>query len=219
MRSRMIIFGAAVLYCGTAGSTMGANINRKATFPPVAGKPYTISSYKYTNDSVPRRSHEALAAPITVSDATGTETLHTKLDFIPSDIHIEYKFANRSLTLVIHNVWKEDTKGGTFKWKWMKPENEDFPRWRVCDKRNADGSLAERTCCTNDASLFGCQDAEPCSSETCALGMDPEGADEPVGGAIPTVSEWGLVVMTLLGVTIGTIIFARRRMRGTASTG
>ena len=29
--------------------------------------------------------------------------------------------------------------------------------------------------------------------------------------AIPTVSEWGLIVMTLLGMTLGTIIFTRRR--------
>ena len=46
-------------------------------------------------------------------------------------------------------------------------------------------------------------------AETC------EECDNP----IPTVSEWGLVVMTLLGLTVGTIVFARRRMRGTASAG
>ncbi len=28
---------------------------------------------------------------------------------------------------------------------------------------------------------------------------------------IPTVSEWGLIILTLLGLTLGTIVFARRR--------
>ena len=41
----------------------------------------------------------------------------------------------------------------------------------------------------------------------------------PSENPIPTVSEWGLVVMTLLGLTVGTIIFARRRARGAPSAG
>ena len=32
-----------------------------------------------------------------------------------------------------------------------------------------------------------------------------------VGGEIPTVSEWGLIVLTLLGMVLGTIMLARRR--------
>lgn len=35
----------------------------------------------------------------------------------------------------------------------------------------------------------------------------------------PSVSEWGLVVMTLVGLAAGTIVFSRRRLRGEASTG
>ncbi len=35
--------------------------------------------------------------------------------------------------------------------------------------------------------------------------------DARSAGAIPTVSEWGLIVMTLLLLTAGTIVFARRR--------
>ena len=31
------------------------------------------------------------------------------------------------------------------------------------------------------------------------------------GEAIPTVSEWGLIVLTLLGMTAGTVMFGRRR--------
>lgn len=33
----------------------------------------------------------------------------------------------------------------------------------------------------------------------------------PVDKRVPTVSEWGLIVMTLVGLTAGTIVFARRR--------
>ena len=35
---------------------------------------------------------------------------------------------------------------------------------------------------------------------------------------IPTVSEWGLIVLTLLGLTFGTVMLARRRSQvaGTA---
>ncbi len=33
-----------------------------------------------------------------------------------------------------------------------------------------------------------------------------------LGDAIPTVSEWGLVVTTLLGATAGTLVFGRRRV-------
>ena len=34
---------------------------------------------------------------------------------------------------------------------------------------------------------------------------------EPPSGAIPTASEWGLIVMTLLLLTAGTILVGRRR--------
>lgn len=36
---------------------------------------------------------------------------------------------------------------------------------------------------------------------------------------VPTVSEWGLVVLTLLGMTIGTIRHARRRVQRVGETG
>ena len=38
----------------------------------------------------------------------------------------------------------------------------------------------------------------------------PAGPIEP-SNVIPTVSEWGLIIMTLLALTAGTIVFARRR--------
>ena len=39
----------------------------------------------------------------------------------------------------------------------------------------------------------------------------------PDAAEIPTVSEWGLIVLTLLGMTAGTIILARRRRPATAA--
>ncbi len=69
-----------------------------------------------------------------------------------------------------------------------------------------------------DNGLF-CDGAETCDSVAgCQAGIDPcggEPCDEEYdmceGGAIPTVSEWGLVVMTLLGLTAGTVVLDRRR--------
>lgn len=46
-------------------------------------------------------------------------------------------------------------------------------------------------------SLVACLSVEPAFA----------GQDQP----IPTVSEWGLVVMTLLGMNAGTIMLGRRR--------
>ncbi len=42
-----------------------------------------------------------------------------------------------------------------------------------------------------------------------AVPIECAGAGDPA--AIPTVSEWGLIIMTLLALTAGTIVFARRR--------
>jgi len=38
------------------------------------------------------------------------------------------------------------------------------------------------------------------------------GSDKQVPG-VPTVSEWGLVVMTLVGLTVGTVVFGFSRLR------
>ena len=52
-----------------------------------------------------------------------------------------------------------------------------------------------------------------CGDEMCDENEDcascPEDC-EPCP-AVPTVSEWGLIVMTLLLLTAGTIVFSRRR--------
>ncbi len=39
------------------------------------------------------------------------------------------------------------------------------------------------------------------------IGVGGEGGSD----AVPTVSEWGLIIMALLSLTAGTIVFARRR--------
>jgi len=53
-----------------------------------------------------------------------------------------------------------------------------------------------------------------CGDGICNFGETCESCEMDCGPcqpAIPTVSEWGLIVMTLLALTAGTIVFARRR--------
>lgn len=47
-----------------------------------------------------------------------------------------------------------------------------------------------------------------------ASGFPPPSCDCPNCAAIPTVSEWGLVVMTLLALSVGTVLFGRRQRVG-----
>ena len=49
----------------------------------------------------------------------------------------------------------------------------------------------------------------PGTSSVHFMGGEPQDVPEPV---VPTVSEWGLAIMTLLGLTAGTIIYGRRRL-------
>ena len=83
------------------------------------------------------------------------------------------------------------------------------------------GKCQKRSCCLGDG---GCVDDTPIA-DCAAMGGQPleEGdvclGDENENGiddacevdAIPTVSEWGLIIMALLALTAGTIVFARRR--------
>lgn len=54
-----------------------------------------------------------------------------------------------------------------------------------------------------------------------ANGDTPQGpgstcASNPCGTTVPTVSEWSLIIMTVLAFTAGTILFSRRRRAATA---
>jgi hypothetical protein len=76
-----------------------------------------------------------------------------------------------------------------------------------CDSGNGMPSAA--TC--SDTSLAECQ------CETCSWSKDASCADVKASGAcllnpIPTVSEWGLVILTLLLLTGAKIYFGRRRV-------
>ena len=53
-----------------------------------------------------------------------------------------------------------------------------------------------------------------CGDGICNFGETCESCEKDCGpceAPIPTVSEWGLIIMTLLALTAGTIVFARRR--------
>ena len=86
--------------------------------------------------------------------------------------------------------------------------------------------VPDSSCGDNQCEPFenGCScgnDCGPCEP-ICGDGACSESEDEcncPIDCGtecddlppIPTVSEWGLIIMTLLALTAGTIVFARRR--------
>ena len=83
---------------------------------------------------------------------------------------------------------------------------------------NTDGfiSLPNPIGCENSFVLCAYVCAVPGSTPiTSQLSEGPEGS-RMITCDVPTVSEWGLVVLTLLGMTAGTIMLARRR-RGPAA--
>ena len=81
---------------------------------------------------------------------------------------------------------------------------------------------APEACCFSDGR---CQDLDPhcCvglggtlrgAGSACEGDADGDGVDdacEPPAAVIPTVPQWGLIVMTVLGLALGTILFGRRR--------
>ena len=82
-------------------------------------------------------------------------------------------------------------------------------------------------CTTTDCTVYGAcctEDPEPeCTlvpDESACVAMDGDyqgegtvcpAACEIQGDGIPAVSEWGLVLLTLIGLATGTILFRRRR--------
>lgn len=92
-----------------------------------------------------------------------------------------------------------------------------------CDIDDCDGSAACSDCNANgipdecDPDLDGDgipDDCDNCPDTPNALQADLNGngtGDLCEPGTIPTVSEWGLMVMTVLVLTVGTVVFGRRR--------
>ncbi len=72
--------------------------------------------------------------------------------------------------------------------------------------------------CTDDETQSDCEgdgrryggDGSDCAT------IDPP-CIPPSATDIPTVSEWGLIVMTLIGLTLGTVLFRRSRRVAQAS--
>lgn len=78
--------------------------------------------------------------------------------------------------------------------------------WACC---LPDGSCEtmDRLCCDERGGELG-------SEDHCLGDHNGNGIDDACDGApVPTVSEWGLIIMTLLLLTAGTIISAQRRQR------
>ena len=69
------------------------------------------------------------------------------------------------------------------------------------------GACCEEGHCTDDVPQSACDSEKWWKDTPCS---DPE-VMEVCAAQIPTVSEWGLIVITLLGLTAGTVIFGRRR--------
>ena len=64
------------------------------------------------------------------------------------------------------------------------------------------GSCPEQVCINFSQTMGSIADIAGQYTHTCSTEANPR---------IPTVSEWGLIVMTLLCLTIGTIMFGRQR--------
>jgi len=62
--------------------------------------------------------------------------------------------------------------------------------------------------CPADVVITACADGDGCCPHGCDNSNDDDCA--PVG--VPTVSEWGLAILTLIGLVVGTILFSRRRL-------
>ena len=213
MRIRVVTLAACMTFAAATAAAMAAGVWREARFQPVDGKPYSIHSYKYTN-FIQGLVHEADVHDLVV-DGT-KEVVTTWVPFSPTDIHIEYTFSNRSLVRVRHNIWKTE-KGGSFTWQWYKAPVGDEGDQSVCEAVLASGEPAgPPTCCVEPpADEFACSRGDSCTSMTCFPREEPESGDVRVP-PIPTVSEWGMIVITLLLLTAITVVFGRRRRRAAA---
>ena len=67
--------------------------------------------------------------------------------------------------------------------------------------------MADSACCTANGDTPN-GPGSVCLGDGNANGVDDACEVTPI---IPTVSEWGLIIMVMLGLAVGTIVFARRR--------
>ena len=217
MRIQTTVLMMAVFVCGATSHALGQPHPRRATFRPITDQPYEIQKYVYTNyaqgvSHVVLDSIEGSDDPIRVSYATGTKVRTTTLAFNPSDIHVVYKF-DSSITVVYHTVFKS-SPGGSFSYRFRRyPPDHIFPFEYVCE--NVDpGRAGWTTCCGQPWGEFGCEEGDACSEpHECGSAEDPAATDEETSPVIPTISEWGLIVLTLLGMTAGAIVLVGKRRR------
>ena len=101
---------------------------------------------------------------------------------------------------------------------------------RCCAPLTGDCTYGPSAACGGNFTASGDPDVctnDPCPAGTCGNGSIDEGEEcddgntDPGDGCdalcreevvyIPAVSEWGLLVMALIGLTVGTVLFGRRR--------
>jgi len=97
-------------------------------------------------------------------------------------------------------------------------DHDSCANLQICDPLNpvcpANFRCVPDSCCPDPVCLGPCQTPGNCPvGGTCAAGF-PACEEAPV----PAVSEWGLVVLTLIGCVVATILFgvARRRSQSVA---
>ncbi|MCG8408187.1 MAG: IPTL-CTERM sorting domain-containing protein [Phycisphaerales bacterium] len=198
-------------------------VTRKATFRVHSdstgpAKGYRVLSYKYTNftrglrrEALDGRS-PARTPPKLVK--TGPVMLTTTIPFNPADILVSYIFNNNAVRVNQNVVKPSGNKGGRFTWRTVKPV-DGSPKTPVCTENADDGSIIQQTCCSTDPGDFGCATGdppcvpEPCPGEESQALVSEDNVGQP-SPPIPTVSEWGLIVMALLLLTAGTIVLGRR---------
>lgn len=206
----MLAFGVFV----SAMASDAIAVKRTVRFKQRPGKFCTITNYIYTN-SISAQQHEALdgsdpahTPPYPVPAGTGTSTLTTDVPFNPNDLHLVYKFSNSDV-VVHHSVWKP-TPGGTMRWKRMAfKEGAPGNVARACTRRVGSEWVTE--CCAVE---FDCSAGESCppgEELTCPITDEEWDVDEHDDPTVPAVSEWGLVVLSLLLLTGMAIKFRRRR--------
>jgi len=92
----------------------------------------------------------------------------------------------------------------------------EFPE--ACDDGNVtSGDGCSATCeleqfCGDNLVNQPSEECDGLGAPLCAPGLHCTPSCKCVGGGVPAVSEWGLAVLTLIGLVSGTILFGRRRV-------